>query len=210
MRRTFLEREASDNPVRFVLTTGDNIYADRHWFGLPTGSTATEANPAEISPSYLDNFFFPAPQPSRYYSFSFGGLAEFFALDSTGIPAEDGQPIDAPRGHQFQWLEQVLPSAKAPWKIPYFHDPPFNAGPRHAPSLKRLQSFVDLFGRSGVKAVFNGHEHNFQWSERNDAGARGALRNKRRGRATASGGRPGQDAVRRHRRLGARAPFSAG
>ena len=28
---------------------------------------------------------------------------------------------------------------------------------------------MDLFGRSGVKAVFNGHEHNFQWSQRDEA-----------------------------------------
>jgi hypothetical protein len=200
MRRTLLEKEASDNPVRFVLTTGDNIYADRVWFGLPTGSGARDQDweskffrPYEellrsvpFYPTlgnhdgdetesrgdlavYLDNFFFPAPQPSRYYSFSFGGLADFFALDSTGISTIDGQPIYAPRGRQLQWLEQALPSSIAPWKIPYFHNPPFTAGPKHAPSLKSLQPFVDLFGRSGVKVVFNGHEHNFQWSEQNGA-----------------------------------------
>ncbi len=39
--------------------------------------------------AYLDNFFFPAPHPARYYRFSFGGLADFFALDSTFIDDED-------------------------------------------------------------------------------------------------------------------------
>ena len=39
----------------------------------------------------------------------------------------------------------------------------------HAPSLRELQHWVNLFASSGVKVVFNGHEHNFQMSEANDA-----------------------------------------
>jgi hypothetical protein len=58
-----------------------------------------------------------------------------------------------------------LPSAAAPWKIPYFHNPPFNAGPGHGASYNVLRHWVDLFQKSGVRAVFTGHEHNFQVSE---------------------------------------------
>jgi hypothetical protein len=54
------------------------------------------------------------------------------------------------------------------WVIPFFHHPPFTAGPLHSPSLEQLQHWVKLFAASGVKVVFNGHEHNLQVSEAND------------------------------------------
>ena len=46
------------------------------------------------------------------------------------------------------------------WKIPYFHHPPFNAGPGHGASYGVLRHWVELFQKSGVKVVFTGHEHN--------------------------------------------------
>jgi hypothetical protein len=54
------------------------------------------------------------------------------------------------------------------WVIPFFHHPPFTAGPLHAASYDQLKHWVRLFAASGVKVVFNGHEHNFQVSEAND------------------------------------------
>ncbi len=190
------ERQETDNPVRFVLTTGDNIYASRFWFGFRTSSGSRDADwenkffrpyrellrsipfyptlgnhdgdaseARDDLAAYLDNFFFPAPEPSRYYRFSFGDLAEFFALDSTSITTVRGPSIFAPGGGQVRWLERELAASTAPWKIPYFHEPPFTAGPEHAPALPKLQAFVDRFARAGVKMVLNGHEHNFQWSE---------------------------------------------
>jgi hypothetical protein len=38
----------------------------------------------------------------------------------------------------------------------------------HAASYDQLKHWVRLFAASGVKVVFNGHEHNFQVSEAND------------------------------------------
>jgi hypothetical protein len=55
-----------------------------------------------------------------------------------------------------------------PWVIPFFHHPPFTAGPLHSASLEQLQHWVKLFAASGVKVVFNGHEHNLQISESSD------------------------------------------
>lgn len=194
-------RRNSDNPVRFVLTMGDNIYSDvtfgsiavrsgdedRHWQRkffdpyerllreipfLPTLGNH-DGNGSENRGDlfvYLDNFFFPQNKPARWYTFSFGGLADFFALDSTDN-SESGPPRPAYTrdGEQFRWLQSTLPASKAPWKIPYFHHPPFNAGPRHPASLDELRDFVDVFAKSGVKVVFNGHEHNFQFSTQDQA-----------------------------------------
>lgn len=195
------ERRTGD-PVRFVLTTGDNIYADTV-AGIPTrrfGAYDSDWRPKFYVPYadllrripfypslgnhdgneserradldvYLDNFFFPHNERARYYQFSFGDFADFFALDSTSNTAEGRpKPMFFKGGDQFQWLTKMLPASKARWKIPYFHHPPYNAGPGHSASLEELSHFVKLFESSGVKVVFTGHEHNFQLSDRSKTG----------------------------------------
>ena len=201
MRVEFERHRNSDNPVRFVITTGDNIYAsmrmgslllgsgdvDWHWetklfqpyerllaeipfYPSPGNHDGNEGEHGEDLAVYLDNFFFPQNKPARWYTFSFGGLADFFALDSTGN-TEQGppRPAYAPDGEQFRWLVNALPRSQTRWKIPYFHHPPFNAGPGHPASLDDLRHFTALFERSGVKVVFNGHEHNLQFSAQDQA-----------------------------------------
>ena len=193
------QRLSGDNPVRFVITLGDNIYGtvnlilrfngtgdkDSHWetrFFRPYQSLISQIpfypslgnhdgndteNRGDLA-AYLDNFFFPAHVPSRYYRFSYGGLADFFALDTTAN-TESGPPRNAfeKDGDEFAWLKKNLGESRTPWKIPYMHHPPFNAGPRHPSSAKDLQHFMDIFKSSGVKVSFAGHEHNFQFSKQN-------------------------------------------
>lgn len=197
MWKEFEKRAGTRDPVRFVITVGDNIYSDiqlsfyssnsgnedRHWESkffapykelirqIPFRPTLGnhDGNGSENRgdlPVYLDNFFFPDNRPARWYSFSYANLADFFALDSSDNSDEGHRrPVYLEDGDQFQWMRKVIPATKAPWKIPYFHHPPFSAGPRHDPSLRELKHWVDLFGNSGVKVVFAGHEHNFQFSE---------------------------------------------
>jgi hypothetical protein len=215
MKKTIDERSHTSNPVRFVLTTGDNIYADGFWifrhssgnrdshwdkkffrpyqevllsvpfYPSPGNHDGDESESSEDLPAYLDNFFFPGGEPARYYSFRFAGLAEFFSIDTTGNPVETGRPIHEPGGEQFRWLEGALAGSRAHWKIAYFHHPPFNAGPGHGAALDELRHYVDLLGRHKVQVAFSGHEHNFQWVERNEqtrgvqyviSGAGGSLR----------------------------------
>jgi tartrate-resistant acid phosphatase type 5 len=201
MWEEFQRRSTTANPVRFIISTGDNIYGniagfligfshtgadDRDWIPkwfdpyapliarvpfFPTlgnhDGNETEAR-GDLA-AYLDNFPFPGDKPARYYNFTYGGLAEFFALDSTKN-SESGPPRaafleDSP---QFHWMQSEFAKPKPAWVIPYFHHPPFNAGPLHAPSIRDLDHWVRLFGASGVKVAFNGHEHNFQMSEVNE------------------------------------------
>ena len=193
------QRLSGDNPVRFVITAGDNIYGtlgfmlrfnntgdkDSHWesrFFRPYQASIAKIpfypclgnhdgneteNRADLA-AYLDNFFFPAHVPSRYYRFSYGGLADFFALDST-TNSESGPPRLAysKDGEQFEWLKTNLGESRVPWKIPYMHHPPFNAGPRHPAVAQEMGHFLDLFKRNGVKVSFSGNEHNFQFSKKN-------------------------------------------
>jgi len=196
----FERLDKTGNPVRFVLTTGDNVYntrmigmiaaktgdEDHHWepkvfqpyqkilervpfypvLGNHDGNETEHQGDLAV---YLDNFFFPGGKPARYYRFSYGGLADFFALDSTSNTLTgSASPAYSEDGEQFRWLKQELTASKAPWKIAYVHHPPFNAGPGHDSSFDNLKHFVHLFAQSGVKAVFSGHEHNFQVSEQNE------------------------------------------
>jgi tartrate-resistant acid phosphatase type 5 len=201
MWKEYAKRAATANPVRFIITMGDNIYAyvniaslivnsgdqDHDWdakfyspyrellqhipfhpsLGNHDGNGSESRGDLTV---YLDNFFFPENRPARYYTFSFGGLADFFALDSTdntstGPPA----PQYGRNSPQWPWLQQALGESTAPWKIPYFHHPPFTAGPAHPSSFAALHHWMQLFERSGVKVVFTGHEHNLQFSQDNDA-----------------------------------------
>lgn len=200
MWNEFQRRASTDFPVRFILSTGDNIYGDLSSFLFGAGKTGAQdrdwapkffepyqpliaripffpslgnhdgnetENRADLA-AYLDNFAFPADKPGRYYRFNYGGLADFYALDSTRN-TETGPPAPAydESGPEFQWMKQQFSQRHAPWQIPFYHHPAFNAGPLHASGLRALQHWVTLFGASGVKVVFNGHEHNFQMSEVN-------------------------------------------
>jgi hypothetical protein len=200
------QRLNGNDPVRFVITTGDNIYG-RLGFTLryrDTGDEDEEWDSKYFKPyepliaripvypslgnhdgnetegrgdlaAYLDNFSFPSPQPARYYRFSYGGLADFFALDTT-TNTEEGppRPIFLKNGDQHKWLEKNLSESRTRWKIPYMHHPPFNAGPRHPAVAQELGHFLDLFKEHKVRVAFSGHEHNFQYSKTN--GATGGIR----------------------------------
>ena len=198
MWKEFQRRQGSGNPVRFMLSTGDNIYGnlssflfgvagtgadDRDWaakffdpyepllaripfFGTLGNHDGNETESTKDLPAYLDNFPFPGGKPARYYSFRYGNLVRFFALDSTkntesGKPHPNYQPGSA----QFGWMKKEFAQSGTPWVIPFYHHPVFSAGPLHAPSLRDLEHWVSLFQASGVRVVFNGHEHNFQMSE---------------------------------------------
>jgi hypothetical protein len=114
----------------------------------------------------LDNFAFPQNKPARYYNFTYGGVAQFFALDTTSNtesgPSRPDYLEDSP---QFHWMQSEFAKPRPIWVIPYFHHPMFTAGPDHPPSLEQLRHWFSLFTNSGVRVVFSGHEHNFQASE---------------------------------------------
>jgi hypothetical protein len=197
MRREFERRKQSGCPVRFVLTLGDNIYADldvkfaylrsgdldAHWEAkffrpyreilrevpfLPTPGNH-DGNGSENRGDlfvYLDNFFFPGNRPARWYTFTWGAFAQFFALDSTdNTESGPAKPVYSADGEESGWLARTLPGSTAAWKIPYLHHPIYNAGPRHGSSYNDLRHWVDIFRRSGVRLVLTGHEHNFQYSD---------------------------------------------
>lgn len=191
MEEERVRREQSGNPVRFVLAVGDNIYgklsasgaADRDWekkFFAPYQETlravpfkailgnhdGNESERAGDLEACLDNFF----MPGRWYRFEYASMVEFFLLDTTRNQIQGPvAPVYLPGSEQSKWLERELGRKPLPWRVVSMHHPMFTAGPNHGSFLKEGQHWFEVMKAGGVQAVFSGHEHNLQFSERSAA-----------------------------------------
>jgi len=97
---------------------------------------------------YLD--YFTLPNNERYYDFVRGPV-HFFAVNSdTREP--DGVESTSVQG---QWLRSRLAASTAPWKVVYFHHPPFSS----RTSWTKLQW---PFREWGADAVMSGHAHIYE------------------------------------------------
>jgi len=123
----------------------------RTFFVLPRdGASATYPNNAE-----------------RFYSFDYGPV-HFIALDT-----EAAFLNTARRQEQIAWLTEDLQSSQhRPWRVVFFHRPPYSSGLEHGSDLVVRQAFSTLFERYNVQLVLNGHEHSYErsvpWRESTD------------------------------------------
>jgi acid phosphatase type 7 len=114
---------------------------------------------------YLDNFYLPANNPAgseRYYSFDWGPV-HFVALDSNcviGLASSDR----CTRAAQKSWVAQDLAATRQPWKVVFFHHPPWSSG-EHGSQLTMRREFAPLFEQYGVDLVLTGHDHNYERSK---------------------------------------------
>lgn len=99
---------------------------------------------------YLD--YFTLPGNERYYDFIWGPV-HFFALDSDWHEPDGVNRSSA----QAQWLQQRLAQAGEPWKIVYFHHPPYSSS-KHG-SIDWMQW---PFAEWGADAVLAGHDHTYE------------------------------------------------
>lgn len=170
----------------FIITTGDNNYDNGEagsidanvgqyfsetifpYSGVYTPGTQVNRffpslgnhdwNQGQVQP-YLD--YFPISESpvnsgnsgnERYYDFVQGPV-HFFVLDS-----DDKEPDGATASSkQAAWLEQQLAASTSPWKIVYFHHPPYSSGD-HGPTIRMRW----LFQEWGADAVLTGHEHDYE------------------------------------------------
>jgi len=101
--------------------------------------------------------------PGLFYRTRYGSEIEFICLDTSKESFFGERLFKFPKHWAF--VEAAFPAASGErvWRIPFAHHPPFSAGPRHH-NTRSMARLVPLFQRAGVKAVFSGHEHNFQHS----------------------------------------------
>ncbi|MCH8921949.1 MAG: metallophosphoesterase [Planctomycetes bacterium] len=148
----------------FILGRGDNRYpeqtSDVQRFFPTLGNHDVVGNSAA---GYLDYFHDDTdgdPAGGRlppgvheplgtYYDFQRGPV-HFFAIDS-----EHARGNAASRTAQMQWLETALAESTAPWKLVYFHDPPFSSSGSEA-------TMQWPFEQWGADAVLAGHRHNYE------------------------------------------------
>jgi hypothetical protein len=108
--------------------------------------------------------------PGLMYRFHYGADVEFVCVDTSRQSMLFGDRFFEHQNHA-SFLDAAFPAPgteggarRAPWRIPFTHHPPFCAGPQHGNSKSMIRHLLPMFRRSGVKAVFSGHEHNFQHS----------------------------------------------
>ena len=100
---------------------------------------------------YLE--YFTLPGNERYYEFSQGPI-RFFALDSDSREPDGKSDTSI----QARWLRERLAAATEPWKIVYFHHPPYLSGAHHRPDTLMQWPFAEW----GASAVLAGHEHIYE------------------------------------------------
>jgi tartrate-resistant acid phosphatase type 5 len=105
-------------------------------------------------------------EPGLFYRVRFGSDVEFICLDTSKQSWLFSDRYFKHKNHQ-PFIESVFPAdggATVKWRIPFFHHPPFCAGPNHLNKQSVIDYFVPRFTRAGVRAAFCGHQHNFQHS----------------------------------------------
>jgi hypothetical protein len=101
-------------------------------------------------------------RPGLFYRLRYGADIEFICLD-TSKESFFGQRLFRFPKH-WAFVESCFTAGAAPvWRIPFCHHPPYSAGPRHY-NTRSMRPLVPLLQQAGVRAMFSGHEHNFQHS----------------------------------------------
>ena len=96
-----------------------------------------------------------------FYRFRYGSDIELVCIDTSKEDLFAGRLFDHPNHQAFIDSAFQAANGRPAWRIPFGHHPPFCAGPRHH-NTTAMHRLIPLFQRAGVRAVFSGHEHNFQ------------------------------------------------
>jgi predicted phosphodiesterase len=102
---------------------------------------------------YFDLFHLPGNE--RWYSFDYGPV-HFVALQADNIADL------SPEGEQMRWLRADLEATDRPWKLAFFHVPPYSSLQREGDDERVRLVLATLLEQYGVQLVFNGHDHSYQ------------------------------------------------
>jgi hypothetical protein len=113
--------------------------------------------------AYRRYFSLPAdaPDPERYYALSYG---------NTRVLVLDSNEYSFALTDQTAWLEKELAAAAADPVVAHrfivMHHPPYSTS-LHGGQAELREMWTPIFERYGVDAVFSGHDHVYERSEKN-------------------------------------------
>src|SRR6267143_5700251 len=138
---------------RFFPTLGNHDWGGGS--GIAPGLTECRGGP---SWGRLDRYlaYFQLPGNNRYYDVQQGPVHLFF-LDSDGREPDSNTSDSV----QAQWLQARLAASTAPWKLVFFHHPPYSAGYQGTFSLQGPWMRWP-FKAWGASAVLSGHAHSYE------------------------------------------------
>jgi len=148
-------------PFEFVLMMGDNLYGSekavdykkkfenvyKPLLDQKIKFYAALGNHDESNERFYEFFNM---EGQEYYHFKKGDVS-FYALNSNYM---DKKQVD--------WLNDKLATDTAPWKIAFFHHPPYSSGSAHGSDTKLREIIEPIFLKYGVNVVFTGHEHFYE------------------------------------------------
>jgi tartrate-resistant acid phosphatase type 5 len=147
---------------RAVVTTGDNVYADRGYPALVGdyyGSWVATRNllPAVGNHDHEEGIaafdaYFPYLEGRHVYAAGRAGI-RFFVVDST-VALESPEALSRQRG----WLQRSLQSSRARWKVVVLHHPPYSSSSVHGSTTELRWPF----GSWGADLVLSGHDHDYE------------------------------------------------
>ncbi len=95
-----------------------------------------------------------SPGNEVYYSFDYGPV-HFVCLDTeSGLYPE-----------QVPWVEKDLAATRKPWKVAYFHSPPFSSGTVHGSNEELRRVIGPIFSKHHVNLAISGHDHLYERSK---------------------------------------------
>jgi hypothetical protein len=94
-------------------------------------------------------FSLPGDGGEKWYSYDWGRI-HFVALDT-----------EADYATQAKWLDADLAATALPWKIVYFHKPPYSSG-SHGSDLSLRKALEPVFVKHRVQLVLAGHDHDYE------------------------------------------------
>jgi predicted phosphodiesterase len=148
-------------PFEFVLMMGDNMYGGenavdykrkfeniyRPLLDQKVKFYAALGNHDDSNQRFYEYFNM---EGQEYYHFKKGNVS-FYSLNSNYMDKK-----------QVEWLNEKLATDTTPWKIAYFHHPPYSSGGKHGSDSKLREIVEPIFVKYGVSVVFTGHEHFYE------------------------------------------------
>lgn len=163
------------NFQQFVFNVYGTTFRNLPFYPVP--GNHDYANNADVRDlPYFQIFNFPqqaeaggvASGTKQYYSYDYGNV-HFVALDSFGNEGGLWRLSDT-TGTQVQWLKRDLAATQQPWKVVYFHHPPYSKGSHNSDVESELvllrEKLTSILERYGVDLVFSGHSHIYERSYR--------------------------------------------